>query len=100
VKHEGKHAGLCATCRNASGCTFPRDSRRPVLLCDEYEPVASALKSDGCKGKPQSNAPICRPQLKDDDSWKRMGLCVNCEGRDTCTFPKPEGGVWHCEEYQ
>jgi hypothetical protein len=28
------------------------------------------------------------------------GLCINCDVRGTCTFPKPEGGVWFCEEYQ
>jgi hypothetical protein len=28
------------------------------------------------------------------------GLCINCDVRETCTFPKPEGGVWFCEEYQ
>lgn len=28
------------------------------------------------------------------------GLCVNCENRHTCEFVKPNGGVWHCEEYR
>lgn len=28
------------------------------------------------------------------------GLCVNCENRHTCEFVKPDGGVWHCEEYR
>jgi NADH-quinone oxidoreductase subunit E len=28
------------------------------------------------------------------------GLCVNCENRHTCEFMKPDGGVWHCEEYR
>ena len=27
------------------------------------------------------------------------GLCVNCDHRFTCTLPKPESGVWYCEEY-
>ncbi|MCK4679076.1 MAG: NAD(P)H-dependent oxidoreductase subunit E [Bacteroidales bacterium] len=27
------------------------------------------------------------------------GICVNCENRHTCSFIKPEGGVWYCEEY-
>jgi len=29
-----------------------------------------------------------------------LGLCVNCEDRETCIYPKPEGGVWRCEEYR
>jgi hypothetical protein len=28
------------------------------------------------------------------------GLCVNCAERRNCTLPRPEGGVWHCEEYR
>lgn len=33
------------------------------------------------------------------DAGDCKGLCVNCANRQTCLFPKPEGGVWHCEEY-
>ena len=39
-----------------------------------------------------------KPQVREQPSLK--GLCVNCENRDTCTLPKAEGGVWHCEEYE
>lgn len=28
------------------------------------------------------------------------GLCINCENRNTCKYIKPDGGVWHCEEYK
>jgi hypothetical protein len=28
------------------------------------------------------------------------GLCANCEKRQTCTLQRPEGGVWHCDEYE
>jgi hypothetical protein len=28
------------------------------------------------------------------------GLCAHCDKRETCTLPKPEGGVWHCDEYE
>jgi len=28
------------------------------------------------------------------------GLCINCENRSTCKYIKPNGGVWHCEEYR
>ena len=27
------------------------------------------------------------------------GLCMDCENRKSCTFPRPASGVWHCEEY-
>ena len=28
------------------------------------------------------------------------GLCVNCTKDETCTLPRPEGGVWRCEEFE
>lgn len=34
------------------------------------------------------------------DDRRFKGLCVNCAYRETCLYPKPEGGVWHCEEYE
>jgi hypothetical protein len=27
-------------------------------------------------------------------------LCSNCEDRHVCIYPKPVGGVWHCDEYR
>jgi hypothetical protein len=27
------------------------------------------------------------------------GLCINCDLRRDCTYPKPPGGVWNCDEY-
>ena len=30
-------AGLCLTCAKASTCTFPRDPKRPILECEEFE---------------------------------------------------------------
>ena len=38
-----------------------------------------------------------------EDTSNKMeytGICVNCIHRDTCTFPKSEGGRTHCEEYE
>jgi hypothetical protein len=41
-----------------------------------------------------------RPSSNNGDrSTKFLGLCSNCDNRETCTYPKPEGGVWRCEEY-
>ncbi len=28
-----------------------------------------------------------------------LGLCANCEKREFCNYPRPEGGVWRCEGY-
>jgi hypothetical protein len=28
------------------------------------------------------------------------GLCTSCEKLEACTFPKPEGGVFSCDEFE
>jgi len=89
--------GLCLTCKNAPGCTFPSAHKRPVFYCEEFEiektpPGGTAVK-DGLQST-DSNP------VRADDSTRFFGLCSDCEGRNTCVFPRPEGGVWHCEEYQ
>jgi hypothetical protein len=28
------------------------------------------------------------------------GLCKICGSSEICTFPKSEGGVWECDEYE
>jgi len=43
---------------------------------------------------------VAGPAVIDKDQDKLVGLCVDCEARHNCTFPKSEGGVWHCEEYR
>lgn len=42
---------------------------------------------------PLTNGSQSRPGVEEKD------LCANCRNRDTCTYPKPEGGVWHCKDY-
>jgi len=27
-------------------------------------------------------------------------LCLNCQKEDVCTLPRPEGGVWRCEQFE
>ena len=86
--------GLCMTCRHALYCTFLRDGDCPVHQCEEFEvepdPIMEHLV-----------VPATENAHPDSDNEKRLlGLCSNCDLRDTCKFPMPEGGVWHCEEYE
>lgn len=37
---------------------------------------------------------------KKSDNERFKGLCMNCDNRFECLLPRPEGGVWHCEEYR
>jgi hypothetical protein len=90
-REEELYGGLCATCVNASGCTFPRDPGRPILSCDEYE-LPDTLPA-------RAFAPVIpAPDHEDAENMELKGLCRQCAIRITCRYPKPEGGVWHCDE--
>jgi hypothetical protein len=80
--------GLCATCKLASTCTFPRKPGHPVRFCDEFD---GEQKVEAAKPKASAKK-VTVNELK--------GLCRLCDKAATCTFPKGEGGVWHCEEYE
>jgi len=89
------YRGLCSTCKHAPTCAFPREPQRPAFFCEEFEiERAPATKRDG-----EAN-PFLASFVPAKESAKLSGLCSDCEGRQTCVYPKPEGGVWHCEEYQ
>ena len=91
-----RYFGLCMSCRNASSCTFPRDPAKPAYYCEEFEiDTTSSIMSSG-KEHPLATG----PDAIDKDSMKFIGLCSDCEGRKNCAFPKPEGGIWRCEEYR
>ncbi len=90
-REEGLYGGLCATCVNASGCTFPRDPGRPILSCDEFD-VAGKLPTRAF------TPAIPAPDPQDAEDMELKGLCRQCAIRITCRYPKPEGGVWYCDE--
>ena len=93
-----KFRGLCSTCMDCETCMFLRSADKPVLQCEEFKP----FKSAPCRAVPK------RKNLPDREQALAMmsepsdlkGLCKNCDIRFECKFPKPPGGVWHCEEYQ
>ena len=90
------YPGLCSTCVNEPTCTFPRSADRPVMTCDEFEGVVEA--------KQACTTEYPRPDEKERFAMANRewfpGLCMTCEKRDTCTFPKPEGGVFSCDEFE
>ncbi len=89
--------GLCRDCVNAPTCTFPRDPSRPVRSCDEFAPTDLARDR---QGSPLSTSAVFSTAISQAGSEPGYlkGLCGQCTQRPTCTFPKPAGGVWHCEE--
>lgn len=91
------YRGLCSTCKHAPTCTFPRDLQRPAFYCEEFEIEIVSSSKTFKYGIPESTASSTTVA---EESTELIGLCNDCEGRQTCVFPKPEGGIWHCEEYQ
>jgi hypothetical protein len=94
------HGGLCSTCRNGPTCTYPRNSGRPVTQCEEFDGELAAPRNPTDRDDPPSDSLDLRSPSEEKYSSKYGGLCKICDNREICTFPKPEGGVWHCGEYQ
>ena len=44
--------------------------------------------------------PVTRSSAEEEDSARYKGLCRNCKKQETCELPRPEGGVWRCEDYE
>lgn len=93
TKHEQQppeeHLGLCTTCIHTETCTFRRDVSQAVLECDEFD--------IGQTAEPEARVEAAQGNAEAKVEFK--GLCVNCDSRTSCTFPKPAEGIWHCEEY-
>jgi len=88
--------GLCTTCVHAATCTFPKHYDEPVLQCGEFE--GEVLQADPVvAARAALRVAVEEPPA---DVGQMKGLCRTCSKRVSCVFPRPEGGVWHCEEYE
>ena len=91
--------GLCMTCNNAPSCYY-HARRGPALFCELFDgstPPAERIIS--ARAMPPADSSAAR-RAADEEAPKYAGLCVNCDHRQTCAHPRPEGGVWHCEDYE
>jgi hypothetical protein len=85
-------AGLCTTCEHAPRCTHPRAWGVPVLECDDMSPLVIAIAPTTGIEPVHAAKPPARHEAK--------GLCATCDRFVNCTYPKLEGGVWHCDEFE
>ena len=93
---------LCSTCVNKQNCIFKIYSGKPVWYCNEFDVTENSIPSrKENNGKEKRNIPDQRilSSQEEDEPEGLKGLCVNCDERRVCLRPKPEGGIWHCEEY-
>jgi len=93
--------GICEQCIHTEYCTYPKTDERPVMLCGEFEghSLTEATKVSGIKDTRPVVTPSKAKQTAEPLTILR-GLCRTCEKRETCEYPKPESGVWRCEEYE
>jgi hypothetical protein len=82
---------LCVNCKNTPECSFQKSATKPIQHCNEYEYIPGG---SGMSLASNANAMV------EKDSRQYKGLCMNCENREDCNRPKPEGGICHCEEYR
>ncbi|RJP37965.1 MAG: hypothetical protein C4547_04965 [Phycisphaerales bacterium] len=86
--------GLCASCTLAQTCAYRRSVQRAVMFCDEFDGAQLPPAVRRCE-------PLAAARLDEAGLERRSrGLCATCTKRDGCTYPHPEGGVWHCEEFE
>ena len=101
-----KYLGLCSTCKNTATCSYPRALDRPISFCCEhegYEECEGSVSLALLKSSffTQRFTASTTPSLsREGDISTDKGLCKICENLGTCNFQKPEGGVWHCDEYR
>jgi len=95
IKTEQKfYNDLCSTCNHGEICLSKNTRQGPVWFCEEFDDyVAVKELYDTALQRTDS-----QDRLSDSEQFK--GLCMNCENRHACSYLKPNGGVWHCEEYK
>ncbi len=85
---------LCPNCRNISKCTLRKDRTKQKSYSEEFKiGINPSIQATG--GKKISQAASGVPDVLNEF----IGICGNCNNRKVCSYSKPEGGIWHCEEY-
>lgn len=91
---------LCSTCIHEPTCVRRAGQSGPIWFCEEFDDSqpASKVRQVPSSGKRKSMSAGGNSNIKIGN--RALGLCSNCKNRDTCTYPRPNGGVWHCEDYE
>jgi hypothetical protein len=92
-------AGLCATCGIVDTCISAKNGGYPVVECEEYAADERTFSEIVEVTAPTPTQKATLVVKTPEEEAVIEGLCETCTHRETCTFPRPEGGVWHCEEF-
>jgi len=64
------------------------------------KPTRKSPPEKPCQGSKASRRTAKVPRKSSADAnGKYEDLCSSCEKRESCSYPRPVGGVWHCEGY-
>jgi hypothetical protein len=106
-KFEGKskmissdELGLCETCNHIYSCNLRKRYHQPVWQCEEFDDsdrIEEDLLIENNLGKMEAEESL-NVNLKSKKQY--LGLCYDCKNRKYCTYPRPEGGVTCCGEYE
>jgi hypothetical protein len=68
------------------------DAEHPVMQCEEFSQRGAV---------PGSRDLAELPETLDKQAARFLaeGLCARCADRETCTLPRPPGGVWQCDAF-
>ncbi|MBU0517758.1 hypothetical protein KKA00_11940 [bacterium] len=91
--------GICLTCIYVPGCLHMETPDNPKMFCEQFETELKPLITATDTSILRSVAAVFEKEAEAIKQAKTLGLCVNCSHLDTCKYPRPEGGIWHCEEY-
>ena len=91
---------LCSTCVHEPTCVRRAGQSGPIWFCEEFDDSQPGSKAGQLSAslKPKTSAGDGHREVNIGNG--AQGLCCNCKNRDTCTYPRPNGGVWHCEDYE
>lgn len=87
--------GLCITCNNSDTCVYRKQRGTDAIYCELFDGYAAPQHGRGI----EVTGAVTDGSL-DVGTTDAKGLCMNCVHRDSCQLARPEGGVWHCEEYE
>jgi hypothetical protein len=93
-KRISENSGLCVTCDHAPTCMYVGDAEHPVMQCEEF--------SQHGGGSAARHTLVDLPEALDQEAERflAVGLCATCANRETCTLPRPPGGVWQCDAFR
>ena len=96
---KAERPGLCTTCNNASDCVYRSQRGFDATYCETYVCYSMTVVGSDETDDTESNITSAKSTSRKKTQHLDRGLCSNCENCDKCHLPKPDGGVWHCEEY-